>query len=46
MEEQYYNLYEFMLSTKSIIYIMMGAILVLVLGFWAFLFGRDKNPVE
>lgn len=46
MEEHFYTLYEFMLGTKSVIYIMMGVILVLFLGFWAFLFGRDKNPID
>jgi cbb3-type cytochrome oxidase subunit 3 len=46
MEDQFHNLYEFMLNTKSVIYVMMGVILILFLGFWSFVFGRDKKSLD
>lgn len=43
MDPMFYTLHEFMLSTKSVIYLLMGGTLVGLLGFWLFLNGRDSE---
>ncbi len=43
MEYVFYTLHDFLLHSKSITYILMGAILVGMLLFWLFLSGRDEK---
>jgi len=43
MEHIFYTLHDFMLHTKSIVYILMGVILVCLPLFWLFLTGRDEK---
>lgn len=40
---EYATLYEFMVHTKCVTYILMGVTLAALLGFWRFLSGRDKR---
>ena len=42
MQQIFYSLHDFMLCTKSATYICMGLGLIVLLGFWIFLTGRDK----
>lgn len=39
----FYSLHTFMLSTKSVTYLLMGGGLVAFTWFWIFLFGRDDD---
>lgn len=39
----FYTLHDFLLHSKSITYMLMGAILVGLLLFWLFLSGRDEK---
>jgi len=43
MENVFYSLQAYMLCTKSITYIIMGLLLVLLPLFWIFLTGRDEK---
>lgn len=43
METVFYSLQEYMLCTKTITYIIMGLILILLPLFWKFLAGRDEK---
>jgi hypothetical protein len=43
MENAFYTLQDFMLHTKAAAYILMGAMLVGILGFWRYLTGRDDE---
>jgi hypothetical protein len=43
MENVFYTLHDFMVHTKGAAYILMGAILLGLLGFWLFLTGRDEE---
>ncbi|ACV68165.1 sulfate respiration complex protein HmcD [Desulfohalobium retbaense] len=43
METMFHTLHQFMLSTKSVVYLLMGGTLVGLLGFWFFLTGRDED---
>ena len=43
MDLQFYTLHEFLLHSKSITYMLVGAILVGLLLFWLFLSGRDEK---
>ncbi|MDM8515738.1 hypothetical protein QUF76_06030 [Desulfobacterales bacterium HSG16] len=40
---EFYVLQEFMLHTKGIVYILMVAILLGMVGFWHFLTGREED---
>ena len=40
---EFHTLYEFMIYTKSLTYILMGVTLVLFLGFYRFLTARDQR---
>ncbi|MBO4317377.1 MAG: hypothetical protein J5855_03750 [Mailhella sp.] len=39
----FYTLYQFMVYTKSITYLLMGLTLILFVGFFRFLTARDKQ---
>lgn len=39
----FYSLQDFMLHTKTVTYVLMGAGLVGIACFWLFLTGRDKD---
>jgi hypothetical protein len=43
METIFYSLQDFMLHTKSVAYILMGLILIILPLFWVFLTGRDRK---
>ena len=43
MDNTFYSLQEFMLHTKSAVYILMGAMILGILGFWLYLTGRDED---
>jgi hypothetical protein len=43
MDTVFYSLQDFMLSTKSCTYILMGLGVLGLLGYWLFLTGRDEN---
>ena len=43
MEHIFYTMYDFLLHSKSMTYILMGGILVGMLLFWLFLSGRDEK---
>ena len=43
MQEAFYTLQDFMVHSKGITYIVMGATLVVILLFWRFLSGRDEQ---
>lgn len=43
METIFYSLQDFMLSTKTMTYILMGLGLLGLLGYWLFLTGRDES---
>ena len=43
MDALFYTLHDFLLLSKSITYMLMGAILVGLLLFWLFLSGRDEK---
>ena len=43
MDARFYTLHDFLLHSKSITYILMGAILIGLLLFWFFLSGRDDK---
>ncbi len=43
MDQQFYSLHDFMLHTKSVTYVLIGAGLVVLAGFWLFLSGRDEK---
>ncbi len=43
MEEMFYTLQDFMTHTKGVVYIIMGAILVLMPLFWRFLTDKDDQ---
>lgn len=43
MEQHFYTLFDFLAYTKSAAYILMGATLLGILGFWLFLTGRDEE---
>ncbi|HVP78164.1 MAG TPA: hypothetical protein VMV04_09720 [Thermodesulfobacteriota bacterium] len=43
MENTFYSLQEFMLHTKSLVYILMGGMILGILGFWLYLTGRDED---
>jgi hypothetical protein len=43
MDSLFYTLHDFLLYSKSITYILMGAVLVGLLLFWLFLSGRDER---
>ena len=42
MEQIFYCLHDFMVHTKSLTYIGMGLGLIVLLGFYLFLTGRDE----
>jgi hypothetical protein len=46
MSSEFHTLYEFMVHTKGVIYVLMGIILVCFLGFWAFLTGREDEGIK
>jgi hypothetical protein len=46
MEGIYYTLQDFLLHTESITYLLMGAGLLGMLGFWFFLTGRDEEKYK
>ncbi len=41
--EMFTTLYDFMVYTKGVTYLLMGATLLGLWGFWFFLTGRDKK---
>ena len=43
METIFYSLQDFMLSTKTMTYILMGLGVLGLLGYWLFLTGRDES---
>jgi hypothetical protein len=43
MDGIFYTLQDFFLYTKGVIYILIIAILLAMLGFWRFLTGRDEE---
>lgn len=43
MEDVFYTLQDFMVHSKAITYIVMGATLVVILLFWRFLTGREER---
>ncbi|MBF0101549.1 MAG: hypothetical protein HQK77_11640 [Desulfobacterales bacterium] len=43
MEHIYYSLHDFMLHSKTITYLIMGVILILLPLYWRFLTGRDEK---
>ncbi len=43
MENVFYTLHDFMLHTKSMAYLLVGAMIVGMLGFWLYLTGRDED---
>ncbi len=43
MNSLFYTMHDFLLHSKSITYMLMGAILVGLLLFWLFLSGRDER---
>lgn len=43
MESVFYSLQDFMVSTKTATYVLMGLGLVGLLGYWLFLTGRDER---
>lgn len=43
MDNTFYSLQEFMLHTKGVVYILMGAMILGILGFWLYLTGRDED---
>ena len=43
MQEAFHTLQDFMVHSKAITYIVMGATLVVILLFWRFLSGRDER---
>ena len=43
MEHVFYTLQDFMTCTKSVTYLLMAAILVVLPLFWCFLAGRDEK---
>lgn len=43
METVFHSLHDFMFHTKSIIYVLMGGILIAFPLFWLFLTGRDEK---
>ena len=43
MADIFYTLQDFMVHTKAMTYIVMGATLVVILLFWRFLAGRDEK---
>jgi len=40
---EFHTLYEFMVYTKSLTYILMGVTLILFVGFFRFITARDKK---
>jgi hypothetical protein len=43
MENAFYTLHDFFVYTKGAAYLLMGAILLGLLGFWLFITGRDEE---
>ena len=43
MENTFYTLQDFMLHTKGVAYLLMGAVVLGMLGFWLYLSGRDED---
>ena len=43
MASTFYTLHDFLLHSKSVTYLLLGAILVGLLLFWLFLSGRDEK---
>lgn len=43
MENHFYTLHTFLLHTKGAAYLLMGAIVLGLLGFWLYLTGRDDE---
>jgi len=43
MDSPFYTLHDFLLHSKSITYMLMGAVLIGLLLFWLFLSGRDEK---
>jgi hypothetical protein len=43
MDGIFYTLQEFMSYTKGVIYVLIVAVLLAMLGFWNFLTGRDED---
>jgi hypothetical protein len=43
MADHFYTLFDFLVYTKGAAYILMGATLLGILGFWLFLTGRDEE---
>lgn len=43
MDQAIYTLHEFMLHTKNWTYILMGVTLLVYVGYWFFLTGRDEK---
>ena len=43
MENAFHTLQDFMLHTKAAAYILMGAMILGLLGFWRYLIGRDED---
>ncbi len=41
--DEFHTLQEYLLYTESLVFIIMGLSLLLFLGFWTFLTGRDKE---
>ena len=43
MDSIFYSLQDFMVCTKSVVYILMGLGVLGLLGYWIFLTGRDEK---
>ena len=43
MENEIVTLQDFMFYTKSVVYLLIVCILVLIPGYWLFLTGRDQD---
>jgi hypothetical protein len=43
MEPLYHTLHDFMLQTKTVVYLVMAGVLVALPMFWCFLTGRDEK---
>jgi hypothetical protein len=45
MENAFYTLHDFFVYTKGAAYLLMGAMLLGLLGFWLYLTGRDEEKM-
>lgn len=46
MASEFHTLHDFMVYAKGNVYLLMGAILVAFLGFFAFITGRDEKKIR